>query len=215
MIVYTTVFGRTDPLHEPMAKGDARFICFTDQPIESKGWEIVRVERKDAPTRSSRMMKALSHRYFPDEEWVLWMDANFTLMVDPELLKVHGEFVNFVHRDRRRISDEWREIARLGKAKPETLQAQLAAYQADGFDTDAHPMTVLSCNGVILRRQTQMVRAINDAWAEEMERFTLRDQMCLDYVCWKHGYSLGKWPGFHNENPYFRFTHYKRPTNDF
>lgn len=215
MIVYTTVFGRTDPLHEPRVRGNARFICFTDQPIKSRHWEIVRVERQEAPTRASRLMKALSHHHFPEVEWVLWMDANFTLTVDPEQLKKHGDFVNFVHPDRTRITDEAEAIIRLGKAKADAIHRQLAKYHAEGFDTDASPQAVLSCNGVILRRQTPQVRALNEAWAHEVATETLRDQMSLDYVCWKHGMELAKWPGTHQDNPYFLFKHFSRKTNDF
>jgi len=215
MIVYTTVFGRTDPLHEPKVRGSARFVCFTDQPIESANWEMVRLPKQDAPTRASRLTKALSHIQFPEVEWTLWMDANFTLLVDPEDLKQHGEFVNFVHSERERITDEAREIIRLGKAKPDTTRRQLAAYHAEGFDTDATPMTVLSCDGVILRRHTDAVRAVNEAWAQELRTHTLRDQMSLDYVCWKQGYTVNRWPGSHRSNPYFHFTHYKRPVNDY
>jgi hypothetical protein len=215
VIVYTCVFGHTDPLHEPVVTGSARFVCFTDQPIKSRRWEIVRVDPQNAPTRASRMMKARSHAAFPDAEWTLWMDANFSMEVDPESLKPHGEFVRFIHRDRARITDEAQEIVRLGKAKPDAIARQLAEYRAAGFDTDANPMHELSCNGVILRRHTPEVVALNEAWAAEISRHTLRDQMSLDYCAWRQGYTLAAWPGNHKVNPYFRITTYKRPTNDF
>lgn len=212
--VFTTVFGRTDPLHEPRRTGCARFVCFTDQPIRSRGWEIVRMPRQSAPTRASRLMKARSHRTV-DAEWSLWMDANFTLLVDPEQLLEHGEFVSFRHRDRTRIADEAREIVRLGKARPDATARQLAAYQADGFDTTAAPQRELSCNGVILRRHTPAVVAMNEMWAGELDRHTLRDQMSLDYCAWKLSFALSRWPGTHDRNPYFRHAHYRRPTNDY
>lgn len=214
LTVFTTVFGRTDPLHEPKVTGNARFVCFTDQPLTSRHWEIVRVPRQEAPTRASRMMKTLSHQTV-QTEWSLWIDANFTLLVDPEELKAQGEFVNFVHPDRRRITDEAAAIVRLSKAKPEAIWPQLAEYHAAGFDTDDNPQRVLSCNGVILRRHTDAVIAVNEAWAAEIERHTLRDQMSLDFVCWRQGLTLSKWPGSHRDNPFFKFTHFKRPTNDF
>lgn len=215
LTVYTTVFGYTDPLHEPIVTGGARFVCFTDQPIRSKRWEIVSLPPQAAPTRSARAMKTLSHVTLPEADWTLWMDANFTLRVDPNDLKRHGEFVTFRHRDRTRISAEAEAIVRLGKAKPDAIARQLAEYQAAGFDTDAMPQLELSCNGCILRRHTPAVRALNEAWADEIDRHTLRDQMSLDYTAWKLGLSLARWPGVHNSNPYFKFTPFKRPTNDF
>lgn len=215
MIVYSCAFGFTDPLHEPEITGNARFICFTDQSITSPVWEMIQVPKQEAPTRTARMAKALSHRLFPREEWVLWTDANFTMQVDPESLIHHGEFVNFVHADRRRITDEAVEIVRLGKAKERCIKRQLATYHGDGFDTGENPQQELSCNGVILRRHTDEVKALNDAWAGELAYHTLRDQMSLDYCCWRQGLTLAKWPGSHRDNPYFLHKHYKRPTNDF
>lgn len=168
-----------------------------------------------APTRAARLMKARSHVTHPDMDWSLWIDANFTLQVDPHSLKHHGDFVNFVHRDRQRITDEAREIVRLGKAKADAIARQLATYNNGGFDTNENPMRELSCNGVILRRHTPEVIALNEAWAREIEAHTLRDQMSLDYCAWKQRLALSRWPGTHNNNPYFLHTHFKRPTNDF
>lgn len=212
--VFTCAFGKTDPLSEPKAKGNARFICYTDQPIESENWEIVRLPKQEAPTRASRMMKALSHRSV-DSEWSLWMDANFTLLVEPESLFEHGEFVRFIHCERKRIKDEVEAVLKLKKALPETARAQLAAYQADGFDTDETPMTELSCNGVILRRHTPEVIALNEALAKELSTWTLRDQLALDFCAWKQGFKLSAWPGTHRNNPYFKFKHCRRATNDY
>lgn len=212
--VFTTVFGNTDPLHEPACSGGARFVCFTDQQIRSSKWEIVQMPPQAAPTRAARMMKTLSHKTV-DTEWSLWIDANFTLMVEPEKLLKYGEFVNFMHRDRTRISDEAREIIRLRKAMPDATMRQLAAYQAEGFDTKASPQRVLSCNGVILRHHTPQVVALNELWAAEIDKHTLRDQMSLDYCAWKLGFEISRWPGLHDHNPYFQHKHYRRPTNDY
>lgn len=214
LTVFTCVFGNTDPLHEPECKGRARFVCFTDQPITSRHWEIVRLPAQAAPTRASRQMKALSHRSV-HTEWSLWMDANFTLAVEPRRLLEHGEFVTFRHRDRTRIADEAREIIRLEKARPAAARRQLATYQAAGFDTDANPMHELSCNGVVLRRHTSEVVALNEAWARELATHTLRDQMSLDYCAWRLRYKLARWPGTHDSNPYFHHRYYRRPTNDY
>jgi hypothetical protein len=215
IVVYTTVFGYTDPLHEPAVRGDARFVCFTDQPLQSKNWEIVRVDPAKKPTRLARAYKAEPKKLFPDADWWLWMDANFTLQVPPEVLLHHGEWVTFRHADRKRITDEAAEIVRLHKAKREAISAQLKAYHKAGFDTDANPMTELSCNGVMLRRNTEQNEKLCRAWAEELSVFSLRDQMSLDYCAWRLGVTLQRWPGTHRNNPYFKFTHYKRSTNDF
>lgn len=214
LTIYTCVFGNTDPLHEQPAVPGARFVCFTDQPVDSRAWEIVRIPRQARPTRSARIIKALSH-LFTETECSLWMDANFSLRVTDPGLFCRGDFVTFRHRDRTRISQEAEEIIRIGKSTPEQIRSQLAAYQAEGFDTDDNPMCELSCNGVIFRRHTPEVIAVNEAWCHEIETRSLRDQMSLDYVCWKHGFQLARWPGTFDKCRYFRCTYYKRPVNDY
>ena len=218
LIVYTTVLGDTDPLHEPAVDCDAEFVCFTDRPLAAGSrWRAVPIDAAGAPTRVSRTLKLNPHRLFPGAATTLWIDACFTLRTDPrQLLDQHGEdMVTFRHRDRTRITDEAHEIARLGKARPIDVYRQLAAYQAEGFDTPAAPMRELSCNGVLLRRQTPRVAALCDLWTQQIERYTLRDQMSLDYCAWRLGLQLGRWPGTHDRNPHFDFRFYRRPVNDF
>lgn len=215
MIIYTCVFGYTDELQEPEFCSGHEFVCFTDQPITSKRWNVVKLPTQDKPTRAARMLKALPHRLFPDATHTLWMDANFTLMANPSALIAHGDYVTFRHPERKRISDEWREIARLGKARKEDLQRQLVAYHADGFDTDSNPMQELTCAGVILRRHTPKVIETCELLAKQLQEYTLRDQMATDYCAWKTGLKLSRWPGIHRDNPYFKFKHFTRPTNDF
>jgi len=217
LIVYTAAFGNTDPLQEPETTAGARFVCFTDQPLTSKQWEIVRMPRQEAPTRASRVLKLNPHRLFPGADASLWMDACFSLRTPVEqLLAQYPESITaFLHRDRSRIVDEAHEIARIGKAKPVAVFRQLATYQAAGFDTAENPMRALSCNGVILRRHTPEIAALNEAWTREIEQHTLRDQMSLDYVAWRQGVTIGRWPGTHATCPHFEHRYFKRPVNDF
>lgn len=217
LIVYTAAFGNTDPLQEPETTAGARFVCFTDQPFKSKRWEIVRMPTQEAPTRASRVLKLNPHRLFTGADASLWMDACFSLRTpfSDLLAQYPHEIITFRHRDRQRIVDEAHEIARIGKAKPITVFRQLATYQSEGFDTANNRMAELSCNGVVMRRHTPRVAALNEAWTREIEQHTLRDQMSLDYVAWKLGLKLGRWPGTHAENPHFGYRYFKRPVNDF
>lgn len=217
IVVYTCVFGHTDPLHEPAIIGNARFVCFTDRNINSKNWEMVRIETAEAPTRLSRTYKLTPHLLFPDAEISLWMDASFSLRTSIlDVIDSHPEkIVRFSHKDRTRIKDEAQEIARIGKARPEPTFAQLAQYQSEGFDTDDNPMQELSCNGVVMRRHLPEIAALNELWLEQLNKHTLRDQMSLDYCMWRLGITPGRWPGTHTDCPHFKYKHYRRPVSDF
>lgn len=216
MIVYTALFGKTDPLHEPAVQTDCRFVCFTDQDIKSERWEIVRVRSSAGPTRTARMLKALPQRMFPQEDAWLWIDCCFTLKADPVAIcrTAAHDIITFRHQYWNRITDEAQAIVRLRKAKPAAVYAQLAAYNADGFDTPENPQQSLSCNGVVFRRNTDQICKLNQLWANQLKH-TLRDQMCLDYCAWKLGVSVGRWPGFDTDNPIARYNHYRMPVNDY
>lgn len=214
LIVYTALFGETDPLHEPACATTARFVCLTDQPgLLSERWEVFYLPPQTAPTRASRLVKALSHRQFA-ADWSLWLDASFTLLVDPYTLLHHGELVSFRHHVRNRIRDEGVAVVQAGMADAETIARQLSTYHAAGFDTDARPQQQLSAMGAILRRHTPAVMAFNEAWAAELRQYSPRDQLSADYVAWRQGLSIAHWPGTIPDNPYFRYHHTDCPVND-
>lgn len=217
LTVYTTVFGNTKPLHEPEVTGGARFVCFTDQSITSGQWEIRRVPLVLAPSRECRKLKQMSHLVFPKSEITLWVDSPFSLLIDPhEIARMHpGAIVTFRHQHRSRIRDEAKVIIDHKKGKAETVMAQLAAYQAEGFDTDENPQRFISNGGFILRRHTDEVARFNEAWNHEVQTKSLRDQMSIDYCAWKLGLRIEHFEGHHLENKYANFSRYKRATVDF
>ena len=218
LVVYTAVFGDTDPLRDPVRPGKTQFVCFTDQPVRSKVWEIVRLPPQDAPKRSSRQYKQPSHLVFPEAEATLWVDAQLVLLVDPmEILhRYPGEFTGFRHHKRKRIRDEAGAIIRAGKGKADAIHAQLAAYQADGWDTDEDPQQAITNGGFMLRRHTERVKGFNELWHHEVQTRTLRDQMSLDYCAAKVGLRIDYLPGTINRSPYCRRHQFgSKPTNDF
>lgn len=218
LVVYTCVFGDTDPLRDPSKPGGVRFVCFTDQPIKSKVWEIVTLPKQDTPKRACRQYKQPSHLIFPDADATLWLDAQFALTANPLALleKYKGEFTGFRHHKRDRITDECEAIIAAGKAKPDAVRAQLAAYKAEGWDTDANPQRAITNGGCMLRRHTDVVKRFNDAWHHEVQTRTLRDQMSLDYCAANVGLRIDHFPGNMVMNPIGRRIHYpSKPTNDF
>lgn len=217
MIVYTACMGeQTDPLHEPEVIGKCGYICFTDQPIKSRVWTMVRLPKQDRPTRCARRLKASSHVLFPRQS-TLWIDCCFTLLVDPHdmLEEYRGEMCATRHFMRNRIAEEGPAVLRLGKAKPETVVRQIDAYRSEGFDTVDNPQKDLTYGGILLRRPTETVRRFEKLLIEQLDTYTLRDQLSIDYCAWKTGLEIQYMRGVHNDNPYARFRHYKRPTVDF
>ena len=212
MIVYTSMFGgMAKPLQEPVfTSPEVKMVCFTDHGDQtSDHWEIVRLTTDLPPVMASRRCKLLPH-LMVDDEWTLYLDSNFRLLVDPRTLLHHGEFVTHHHRWRTRISDEVKEIVRLDKADPGIVRAQVAAYHAAGFDTPQNPQQHLAETGVLLRRDTAAVRELNEAWWDELCRHSHRDQLSLDYVAWQQQFPLSYWPGTVDSSPYFEHVRKRR-----
>lgn len=211
-VVYTTVFGNTDPLHKIKRKGNARYICFTDQDIQSESWQIIRLSTVKKPNTESRRYKCLPHFIFGDEP-TIWVDACLDCYFDPEeVLETHqGPITNFSHPDRTRIKQEAEAIIKNRKATKQEIKSQLWAYQAEGFDTEENPMTSLSNNGFILRRDC---KELNELWWHEVKTKSRRDQMSLDYCAWKVGVKINRFEGTIRQNPFVKYNHYNRPVND-
>jgi hypothetical protein len=219
IIVYTCLFGNTDKLQEPVGHFyDTDFVCFTDNKKlqHTKNWIMSYLPATNQPTRRSRNMKWSAEELFPGQT-TLWMDASFKLMTDPQTIEqsFREDFYRFKHPDRSRITDEAEEIVKRGKAERETIDRQLLEYKLHDFDCDNSKQQVLSCNGVLLRRPTEMNARLNAMMREQFLKFTLRDQMALDYCAYRLGAQLHFWPGHHRNNPHFTYVHFNRPTNDF
>lgn len=211
-VVYTTVFGDTDHLKEPEAIGKARWVCFSDRPIQSARWEVIVVGKTSAPSRACRMYKQRSHVIFPDATWTLWVDSSMRVLADPVSIACAAthDMMTFRHPDRRRISEEWQAIIKWGKAPEQVVIDQLAAYQADGWDTEENPQSHISNGGFIFRRNIPLVNKFNEMWHKEVQTRCLRDQMSIDYCAWKCGLRIGHFAGNVRRN---RFVQY-RPRSD-
>jgi len=196
-IVYTAIFGKYDLLL-PNKTLHAQHVCFTDSNIASCGWDIRIVERKFRdPRREARMYKTLPHRWFPNEEITIWHDGHIGLKVLPgevtRFLNGH-DMAAFKHPWHDDIRDEAMAIIRTGRANPNVVYRQLAAYLKEGY---VGPMFA---TGVLVRRHNDATKAFNEAWWNEMLCYTLRDQMSFNYLLWKTEMECGiipanLWPG--------------------
>ena len=76
--IYTAIFDFVDSLKEPdYIPEHCKFVCFTNLPLKSDNYEIRYVDREltDDPVRNAKIYKILSHRYFPEYEYTVWIDV--------------------------------------------------------------------------------------------------------------------------------------------
>jgi hypothetical protein len=193
LTVYTAITSKgLDSLQLPTVpqSPDVRMVAYLPdaKPGDRCGpWELQPPvwKRADSPRRLARRHKLLSHSLFPDSEYTLWLDGTVQLTKDalslvPERLQGRDACF-FKHSQRDCVYQEGRACIRLRKDDPIVIRAQLAGYQADGYP--AHHG--LCENGIILRRNTPAIAKLNETWWMEITRHSLRDQLSLNYLCWR------------------------------
>jgi len=195
-VIYTAIIGNIDTLgHVPAISRHIRHIAFVDEiKPNSSGWEQIRVTVDWDNRRTARHYKALPHRYLPDADIWIWVDGNVRARVDPLLVVKRyaiSDLTTFKHWDRSCLYVEAAFCAKVHKDNPEILKAQVNRYRKEGMPDNWG----LAATRVVIRRNTPAIHELNEAWWTEIERGSLRDQVSLPYVCWKHNLHWNVLPG--------------------
>ena len=198
LCVYTVKIGNYDSLLEQSvaAQSSAKFICFTDdKTLKSDSWEIRLIEPvlpADMP-RSSRHPKICAHRYLPDYELSIYMDASVMLSAPPERL----------------IEELFRpsacDMVCLQHTWADSLMSELFAIVAGGHDEAArcveqvnhyylsphYPSAPPIWGGLLIRRHnSEAVIQAMELWFTHVLRYSRRDQLSFGYVAKSLGFRV-------------------------
>lgn len=192
IVVYTAIIGDCDGLLSRPAGDAVAFVTHTH--TRARGWDQRIVVAEFGPRRTARHYKTLPHRYMPDADVWIWIDGNVQLGVTPEAAVARwlkGDLATLNHWERNCLYDEAAFCAKIGKDDAVTLQRQARGYALDG-----HPKGWgLAATRVVIRRNTPAIVALNEAWWDEIERHSVRDQVSLPYVCRQAGIRWDVIPG--------------------
>ena len=192
--VYTALTGGKDRLLPPdWICEDVEYFCFTDDPVSvPTPWQPLPIEPHPRGSRmTARRPKILFHQTGIDADVLIWVDANF------KITKGFREIVDNLRSDmylfrhpRKVIGCTYTEAyicKSWGLDRPEVIDAQMQRYRAEGFPADYG----LVESGIIIRRNTPVIRELCEAWWQELEEGSLRDQLSLMYCLWKMGLETG------------------------
>lgn len=180
MTLYTAIFGPYDYVKPIFKKGDWNYVLFTDQPRNSpvfkyydmypelQGWDIRHVPTPKDPIREARKYKILPHLFLDGD--TLWIDSTFIPNTDCWTV---GDFVVVNHPFERCIYREARACLDMGKGEAEEINRQVDYYKSIGIPTS---IGVIS-SGVIYRRQTYLTKSMCETWYEQIQKFSVRDQI--------------------------------------
>jgi hypothetical protein len=184
------IYGGYD-LIPPVPEGVDDAVLVTDVPVRS-GWRNV-VEPSDAHPRLAAKRPKARPDLYTDCEASLWMDGSVHVLdvgfveLVRHRLEQH-ELVLWEHpEDRDCFLQEARHCHDWLKYRDEPVLQQAQHYLEQGMPEHFG----LWAAGGIARRHTDRMAAFGDAWLEEMERWTIQDQVSLPYLLWRDGIEPG------------------------
>jgi len=238
-VIYTAIFGGKDNLHEPLFLPEGfDFVCFTDnKDLRSTHWDIrvVTPFLKD-PVRNARYHKIMAHKVLPEYGQSVWIDGNMIVqgnvcvLVDQYLSS--NDFATFDHSKQKRrflkifwirdrklgrdcIYDEYDALVSRTKKgiymdDINTMEAQITRYRNERYPEH----NGLAVTMILLRNHKKKeVVQLMEAWWQELELGSRRDQLSLNYVAWKQDFPITYVSGDPRHNKYFKKTKHTLKTN--
>ena len=164
------------------------------------------VQAKDSRL-TARWHKIMSHCALPEAEITLWHDGSHHLRVNPWDVVDYGlsnghTFASFKHPARNCIFQEVQACLALKKDAADRLRMQAEHYRNEGYPPH-YGLLETSC---IVRLGSSPVHRLNEAWWQQLQLWSCRDQVSLPYVIWKSGFKhLGSIPGCRDNSAFFSF----------
>lgn len=207
-LLVTAIFGRYEPLRSLPA--GVRGLAITDDDGAVDGWRLaIHRDPSLTPRAANRYAKARIHK-FTTADVTVYVDGQFLIREDPGSWALDvlgdGDFAAFRHPARDCVYLEGETCIEKGRGDPDAIAAQLERYRAEGLPDHAG----LFGGGLLVRRNTEGMRALGDAWWNEVCAGSERDQISLGYLVWKHRIDVRVIPGSLYKPPFAKFVGHPR-----
>lgn len=197
IVVYTCITNDKDTLKPLNKEKGVDYVCFSDKLIKSDTWEIKKSTNDSSdPRRNARKHKILSHKYFPDYDYSIWVDGS---IFPSENIKRLIESLNtdvgvFKHQDRDCLYKEAHTCIYYKLDEEDKILSQIDKYSREGYPEK----NGLVESRVLVRKHTKEVNEFNELWWNELINGSRRDQISFNYCIWKLGmkYSIIPREGF-------------------
>ena len=212
--IYTSLTNNYDNLYDPKYFNEKiDYYVFTDSnKIKSDKWNVVYLDDCEIdPRKTAKIFKVLPHLFFPNYKYSIWVDGNIEVLSDyRDLVKnylISKSVAFFSHPSRNCIYEEAKHIKKLGYANKDIINVQMNRYLKLNYPKK---------NGLIAGRF--IVRDHNDKkcvvlmeeWWNEINNFSIRDQLSFNYVLWKLDESCEVIKLDHFNNKYFKIHPHKK-----
>lgn len=200
-VIYSAMFGDYDQWVEPEYVNEGwDHILFTDQPISSDRYQVVKLEHTDKLERKIKIVPHLFKQLKDYDIWA-WMDAGIKPNTNLDEL-VLGEFTILRHPSHNCTYQEANACLSARKDHKEVIESLIKRYKGEGFPTQ----NGMVATGFHVKKNTPLVREFCDQWWIEVLGGSRRDQLSFNYVLWKF---LQKYPDFVVKYLPFNYLHQK------
>jgi hypothetical protein len=191
-VVYTAISAGYDALQPQSVQKNVAHVAFVEDAFPpTPPWTLRSIPEAAYhadPCRSAKFLKILSHRLFPTAEYSIWVDGSLCLGTYSffDVIRrylARADLAAFRHPARSCLYEEAKEVMRRRLDDAALVLRQVERYRLEGFPKRAGLVQA----GVIIRRQTPAIAAFNEAWWQEIQAGSRRDQISFPYVARKLG----------------------------
>jgi len=210
VVVYSCITGKLDNIKKIAFRNDGfDYVMFADLPSHSD-WDVKPVNHLQNDRITARWYKHNPRILFPEYDYTIWMDgthwpySDLTSLID---LLAENDFAVSRHFCRNSTKEEAEICSELNLDEPEKIKKQISFYQKDGFQDDLGLFE--TC--YLVRKNTPSMHKLEKLWWEQIETFSVRDQISLPYCLWKLNYNFSIIPGVcrKGSNPFFKMLSHR------
>ena len=199
IVIYSAVFGGYDSIKEPLyVNENIDYVIFTDQEIpQDSGWQKYEITEAYGEVfyydsyHKSKYVKIHPEKFFPDYDYSIWVDGNVLIVADlaPFVMRLNDSsfmatFNNPCHDD---IYTEARFCVFHDAVSLEEINRQVVEYRKEGFPNH---FGMREFSLIVRKHNNEKCIDLMEQWWEQLQLYTMRDQISFPYILWKNGLSI-------------------------
>lgn len=161
-------------------------VIFTDAPAEVPSGYVNRISNyvSHIPVRTARFVKTHPHVWFSDYDYAVWSDSNVHFFGDlseyiDRLEDAEADCAFIPHPVRETYLEEAKTLVEKGVVPSEAVERQTSRYSKD---IRVAKSRLIETNFFICRPKSPRVAKFMSLWWREINRFTHRDQLSVNYA---------------------------------
>ena len=193
-VVYTAIYGGYDKLQEPLFVSDnLDYFAFTDQEIpQGSVWRKIdisvfkQLEGLD-DYHKAKYFKMFPYEFFPNYDFSIWVDGNVKMVADIyplAIMSADAPIAAFENPHHVCIFTEKNYMVFNNRVSVSSINKQVNDYKIDGFP---HHFGMRELSIIYRNHSDRWCYELMKEWWEQVNKYTMRDQISLPYLLWKHG----------------------------